>query len=148
MIYKSTYHLFLSPFFSVKTYSLFGISFLPSRFMVHLIKHPEIPDDVIFRVWIDVCHTVSHVSFEFIIDKHQSTSVYRWNHYNNSNDVYMTIDEVVNILVTSDHLAKVVTCEEIFAVQFLRHLVYDDRITQDVSGEYPEISVFTFHNIR
>ena len=51
-------------------------------------------------------------------------------------------------LVTSDHLATVVMCLEIFAVQLVRHLVYDDGTTQDVAGEIPEISFFTFHNIR
>ena len=148
VINNSTYYLFLSPFLSVKKYRLFRTSLPEAWFMVHIINHPEIPDYAIWRVWIDICHIVSHVSFEVPTDKYQSTSVYRWNHYNNRDDVYMTVDEAVNILVILDHLVTIIKCQEIFAVQFVRHFFYDDRITQYVSGEIPELSFFTFHNIR
>ena len=148
VIYNSTYHLVLSPYLSVKKYRLFGTRFPAAWFMVHMIKHPEIPNYAIWGVWIDACHVVSHVYFEVTTDKYQSTSVYRWNHYNNSDDVYMSVDEAVNILVLFDYSSTIVMCQEIFAVQFVRHFFYEDRITQYVPGQIPELSFFTFHSIR
>ena len=147
-INNSTYYLFLSPFNSVKIYKLFGTKFPAAWFIVYVMKHPDVPEYAIWRVWIDVRHSVSNVSFEVMTDKYQSTSVYEWNHYNTSDDVYMTVDEEINIFVISEYLATVPMCQDIFSVQFVRHFFYNDRITQYVPREISELSFFTFHNIR
>ena len=49
----------------------------PIWYMIHLIKPADIPPYAICRVWMEVCHSVSHVSLEVPTDNHTSTSVYK-----------------------------------------------------------------------
>ena len=117
-------------------------------FMVHMIRYKEVPAHAIWRVWIDVCETVSHVSIEVPIDKHQSTSMYRWNHDNSSNTSYMMFDELINILFEQDTSVSSMKCRYTLTVYFFRHFVYDDKLTRHIPGQAPDGNKFSFHKQR
>ena len=117
-------------------------------YMIHLIKPADIPPFAIYRVWMEVCHAVSHVSLEVPTDNHTSTSVYKWNHYNTSYNVYMTFDAAINILFESNDIIPRESCQDLFIIWFRRHFVYDDRVTQYTAGRMSEQSHFTFHNLK
>ena len=88
----------------------------PAWVMVHMIKPQNVPPYAIWKVWIETCR-VSHVSFEFILDDYQSSSVYelnylmygmdqmdQWNYLRNTDGgFYMAVDKAVNILFVSNH---------------------------------------------
>ena len=122
---------------------------VPFWYMVHMIKPGDVPPYAIWRVWMEACFLLSHVALEVPTDKHFSTSVYKWNHFNNNYNVYMTIDAVVNLLFESDNMTiPNESCQDVFKVWFRRHFIYDDRITPYVPGHTSEESFFTFHNTR
>ena len=121
----------------------------PFWYMVHMIKPADIPPYAIWRVWMEACTSLSHVAIEVPTDKHLSTSVYKWNHYDNSYNVYMTIDVAVNLLFESDNITtQDESCQDVFKVWFRRHFVNDYRITQCDPGETRPQSFFTFHKLR
>ena len=117
----------------------------PFWHMIHLIKPADMPPYAIWRVWMEVCHSVSHVSLEVNTDSHMSTSVYKWNHYNTTYNVYITFDVAINILFTVDNIIPRESCQFLFVAWFRRHFVYDDRV---IAGRMLEQSHFTFHNLR
>ena len=122
-------------------------------FLVHLEKPEDVPPYAIWRVWIEYCpiHGVHHVSLEFIFDNYNSSSVYEWNHFNNTDGFYMTVDKAVNILFESDDPISSEYCGHYykdFSVRFVRHFIYDDRVTEYVVGQTPQGNYFTFHNQR
>ena len=119
----------------------------PEWFMVHMIRREEVPAYDIWKVWIEVCAAVTQVSFEVPIDKYWSTSVYRWDHSTTSDDFYMTFDEVINVLFEAEDLVTHAECNKTFTIWFV-HFMYDDRMTQHVSGENSDGSYFTFHKLR
>ena len=121
----------------------------PFWYMVHMIKPADIPPYAIWRVWMEACFSLSHVALEVPVDKHLSTSVYKWNHFDNSYNVYMTIDVAVSLLFESDKITiQDESCQDVFKAWFRRHFVYDDRITQCDPGEISDQCFFTFHNLR
>ena len=115
----------------------------PFWYMIHLIKPADIPPYAIWRVWMDVCHAVSLVALEVPTDIHLSTSVYKWNHYNTTYNVYITFDVVINILFTVDNIISREICQFLFVTWFRRCFVYDDRSIQYVAGRTPEQNFFT-----
>ena len=120
----------------------------PFWYMVHMIKPADIPPYAIWRVWMEACFSLSHAALEVPTDNHLSTSVFKWNYFNNNYNVFMTIDAVVNLLFESDNMTiPNESCQDAFKVWFRRHFVYDDRITQYVPGQTSEQN-FTFHNLR
>ena len=120
----------------------------PFWYMIHLIKPADIPPYAIWRVWMDVCHAVSLVALEVPTDIHLSTSVYKWNHYNTTYNVYITYDVAINILFTVDNIVPRESCQFLFVAWFRRHFIYDDRSIQYVAGQTPEQNFFTFHYVR
>ena len=121
---------------------------VPFWYMIHLLKPADMPPSAIWRVWMEVCRAVSRVLLEVPTDSHMSTSIYKWNHYNTSYDVYMTFDVAINILFESDDIIPLDSCHRLFILWFRRHFVYDDRATQYTAGRMLEQSHFTFHNLR
>ena len=117
----------------------------PFWYMVHMIKPADIPPYAIWRVWLEACSSLSHVAMEVPTDKHLS-SVYKWNHYINNYNVYMTIDVGVNLLFESDNIDK--SCQDVFKMLFHRHYVYDDRSTEYIPGQTSEESFVTLHKLR
>ena len=118
--------------------------------MVHMIKPKDVPPYAIWRVWLevtDMCNTVSQISLEVLSDEYHSSSVYGWNHLNNSDDVYMTADKTVNILHETACLLWHIP-RDFFTVWFLRHFIYDDRAAIYAPGQTLQGSFFTFHNQR
>ena len=133
----------------------------PVWVMVHMIKPQDVPSNAIWRVWIETCR-VSHVSFEFIVDDYQSSSVYEWNYLmygmdrmdqwnylrNTDGGFYMVVDKVVNILFVSNHWYTHEICKDFFSVWFVRHFIHDDKTANIVAGQTLQHSYFTFHNQR
>ena len=117
----------------------------PFWYMVHMIKSADIPLYAIWRLWLETCSSLSRVAMEVPTDKHLS-SVYKWNHYINSSNIYMTIDVGVNLLFESDNIDK--SCQDVFKILFHRHFVYDDRITQYTAEQTSDESFFTLHKLR
>ena len=119
-------------------------------YMIHLIKPADISPYAIWRVWLEVCHAVSDVSLEVPTDKHMSTSVYKWNNYTTSYNVYISFDVAINIFfrVYGYDINLPEKCQRLFTVWFRRHFVYDDSVTQYTAVQMLEQSHFTFHNLR
>ena len=113
---NSTYYVFLYDFLLGKYHDLHDMFHMfPVWYLVHMIK----PDpNVIWRVWIEACHTVSYVSIEVPTDNYLSTSVYNWNHHNNSDNVYMTINRTVSILFELDDIIIMQNVENYFTFSF------------------------------
>ena len=106
----------------------------PFWYMIHMIKAADMPPYAIRRVGMDVCHSVSLVALEVPTDSHLSTSVYKWNHYNTTYNVYITFDAAINILFTVDNIIPRESCQVLFVGSFRRHFLYDDRSIQHVAG--------------
>ena len=138
---------FLAHFLFVRSHWLESQTDMPPAWlMVDMIRPVEIEVHAIWRVWIQVCDVTSQVFLEVVlVDKHRSTLVYRWDHNNTSDDVYMTIDEAVNVLFLSDGSITCGEREKTFSLWF-KH--YHNQRTQHVSRETPEQSPFTFHRLR
>ena len=143
--YNFTHYLFLSDFL-LRKYHVFreGYAF-PVWYMVHIINPKP---NVIWRVWIEACRAVSHVSIEVPTDAYLSSSVYKWKHYNNFDNVYMTIDKTASILFMLDDVITNVTCHEVFYIRFLDHFIYEKGIDNDIVLETLEHSYFILHNLR
>ena len=123
----------------------------PVWVMLHMLKPTGMPVYVIWRLWIEVCNTESQVSLEVLTDKHRSSSVYKWNHFRNNNSAYITVDEAINIQFISEPTqtkTSVLYSQEQLTAWFLRHFIYDDRSSKYLDGTTPELSFFTFHNVR
>ena len=133
----------------------------PAWAMVHMIKPHDVPSYAIWKVWIET-YKVSHVSFEFILDDYQSSSVYELNYLmyeidlmdqrnylrNTDGGFYMAVDKVVNILFVSNHWYTHEYWQDLFSVWFVRHFIHDDKTANAVAGQTLQRSYFTFHNQR
>ena len=121
----------------------------PTWFLVHMKKPPNIAHYATWKVWLEVLHTVSRVSFEVLLSNSTSSAVYEWNHHTIS-DVYMTIDKAVNFLFVSDYVTSdaMTDFKLDFNLWFVRHFTYEDRIDEFVAGQTPERRNFTFHTLR
>ena len=116
--------------------------------MVHMVKPEDVSPYAIWRVWLevtDLCNTVSHISLEVLFGKYHSSSIYRWNHLNKNDDIYMTVDKAVNILFESACFLTYIS-RDFYTVWFLHHFIYDDRTATYAAGQTPQGSFFTFHN--
>ena len=156
--YNFTHYLFLSHSLLQKYHKFLEGYAFPIWYLVYVINPNP---NVIWRVWIDTCHTVSHVSIEVPTDAYLSSSVYKWNLCNNIDNVYMTIDKTANILfmlddvitnviisdVFSDDIITNVTCD-VFNIWFLPHFIYDEGIGNDTVLETLEHSYFILYNLR
>ena len=142
---NSTHYVFLFHFLLVKYHNLQEMHRFPVWYMVHMIKSKP---NVIWRVWIETCHTVSYVSIEVPTDNYLSTSVYKWNHRNNSINVYMTINKTVSILFVLDDIITNVKCQNVYCIQFLRHFIYDEETANDIAFLALEQDYFISYNLR
>ena len=116
--------------------------------MVHILKPADSPAYAIWRIWIEACWE-EEIFIEVLTDKYRSSSVYRWKHFESKANVYMAIDEVVNVqIITALGNKTRERCSTAFTVWLLRHFVYDDRRHNYIAGQTPEFSNFTFHNLR
>ena len=140
-----THYLYLSDFLLRKYQTFHEMYMFPVWYMVHMIN---LKPNVIWRVWIEACHTVSHVSIEVPTDAYLSTSVYKWNHYNNIDNVYMTIDKTANILFMLDNGITNITCRDVFYILFLRYFIYDEGVGNDIALQTLEPRYFILHNLR
>ena len=120
-------------------------SMAPFWYMVHMIKSAVIPPYAIWRVWMEACASLSRVAMEVPTDKHLS-SVYKWNHFINSYNIYMTIDVAINLLFESDNIDN--SCQDVFKILFHCHYDYNDRITQYTPGQTSDKNFFTLHKLR
>ena len=120
----------------------------PFWVMVHMRKPEDIPDYATWRVFIQACYKVSHTYIEASIDDYGSSSVYAWNYFKSPGDFYITVSKAVNIVFESSVSVTHEKCAKALTVLFVRHFIYDDRVTKYVSGQTPEQSHFTFHNKR
>ena len=121
-------------------------------FMVQFVRPEEVPPNAIYNITISDTDILSNVSIEAPTDKYQSSSVYGWNQLSSSTYVYMTVTNLVNILFEFDNS---VTKEQskwrpgkVCYLRFIRHFIYDDRMTKYLTGQPPEQIHFTFHNQR
>ena len=154
-------HMFIPTFTMCDVEMLEYFPHRPFWFMVHFVRPDEIPLYAIYRVIIHVDNTGSRVSKEVPTDNYQSSSVYGWNRFNG--DVYIVINKTLNILFESNNsmtraprevwtaLAEDhynITYHFVFSMHFMRHIIYDEKITKNLAGQASEQSDFTFHNQR
>ena len=142
----STYYQFLpTDVLEVKIY----YSSSTARAVVNMVKPTDVPPYAIWKVWIETCNngTVSDVSLEVFFGPDQSSSIYYWNSFNNTDDVYISVGGAVNMLFESINSAACASQDSI-SVWFLRHFIYDDRKQKYIAGQTPQHSYFSFHNQR
>ena len=120
----------------------------PFWILCHLAKPQDASPHAIWSVQIQISDIVSHVSLEVLKDDYQSSSVYGWNHFNSSYDVYIIIDKAINILFQANNPAAHEIYSNVFTLLLRRHFTYDDQITKHIGGKTPQQSQFTFHNQR
>ena len=67
-----------------------------------MVKPEDVPSDTIWKTTVHVCHGLFNASVVVPFDNMQSSVIYGWDEYNNTDKFYMTIYNRVNILFELD----------------------------------------------
>ena len=108
--------------------------------MFYMRKPENVPVHTIWRVWIDTTDIGLRAFIEVLFD--HSSSFYTWDYLRSSNDLYITVNKAVNILLQSNSI------DHMFAIWFARHFIHDERISKYITGQTPKQFHFSFHNQR
>ena len=116
--------------------------------MVHMWKPEDVPDHAIWEVQILVTRMMLHVAIEVLGD--HSSSWYTWDDLRSPNNLYLTINKAVNILIMSNTAVTHANCNPwwnrcFLDIWFIRHFIYDETL---ITGKTPQQSHLTFHNKR
>ena len=118
----------------------------PVWLKVRLSRPVYVPPYAIWKVQMKVIDGVSYVHMEVLTDSHMSSSVYTWNHHNNS-DVYMTVDSGVNFFFGFITGYVIPITDILIQFSFERQLAYDERKLRAADQIFKEDN-YIFHNIR
>ena len=118
--------------------------------MFHMQKPEDIPAYAIWRVWIsdseDILKCIHNLRAFIEVLFNHSSSWYSWDNLTSlsSNDLYITVNKAVNILLQM--YTKFIICS--LKIWFARHFIHDERITKYIMGQTPQQFHFSFHNQR
>ena len=113
--------------------------------MLHMQKPADVPVYAIWRVWINSRDAGLRAFIEVPLD--HSSSWYTWDDPITSNNLSITVNKTINIVLQSNSVGIYCAYECIYGIFFTRDL-HEERITKYITGQTPQQFHFSFHNQR
>ena len=111
----------------------------------YLERPEDVPHYAVWKVSLRVAHGRSYVYIEVFTDSHLSSSVYEWDHRNNT-PVYITVDTGINFFFHFTDSKELPFSTMLMYLRFLHQPLYDERLK--IADKIPRLDNYTFYNVR